>query len=86
MTAATMSASIMSVKSGVNTFVSTGAMFSMTRCFAPTSQAATSTAPAAPHGSTHSPTNCVTSTRIDANTADRERAECAADESRCSAK
>ncbi len=69
MTDATMSASIMSVKSGVNTFVSTGAMFSMTRCFAPTSQAETSTAPAAPQGSTHSPMNGMTSTWIDANTA-----------------
>ena len=33
--------------------VSTGAMFSMTLCFASTSHAPTSTAPAAPHGSSH---------------------------------
>ena len=38
------------MNSGVNSFVSTGAMFSMTLCFASTSQAAMTTAPATPHG------------------------------------
>ncbi len=41
------------VKSGVKRRVSTGAMFSITLCLASTSQAATTTAPAAPHGSSH---------------------------------
>ena len=36
--------------------VSTGAMFSTTRCFDSTSHAATITAPAAPEGNTHSMT------------------------------
>jgi hypothetical protein len=38
------------VKSGVKISVSTGAMFSMTLCFASTSHAAMSTAPTAPQG------------------------------------
>ncbi len=38
------------VNSGVNSLVSTGAMFSMTLCFASTSQDPTMTAPIAPHG------------------------------------
>ncbi len=38
------------VNRGVNSSVSTGAMFSMTLCFASTSQAATTTAPTAPQG------------------------------------
>ena len=38
------------VNSGVNSRVSTGAMFSMTLCFASTSQDPTMTAPIAPHG------------------------------------
>ena len=38
------------VNSGVNSLVSTGAMFSMTLCFASTSQDPMMTAPAAPHG------------------------------------
>jgi len=38
------------VNSGVNSLVSTGAMFSMTLFLASTSHAATTTAPAAPHG------------------------------------
>ena len=41
------------VNSGVNSRASTGAMFSITLCFASTSQEAISTAPAAPHGSIH---------------------------------
>ena len=40
-------------KSGVKRRVSTGAMFSITLCLASTSQEATRTAPAAPHGSSH---------------------------------
>ena len=40
----------MVAKSGVKMRVSTGAMFSMTLCFASTSHEATRTAPAAPHG------------------------------------
>ena len=42
------------VKSGVNSRVSTGAMFSMTLCFASTSHEPTMTAPAAPHGMSQS--------------------------------
>ncbi len=42
------------VKSGVNRRVSTGAMFSMTLCFASTSHEPTRTAPAAPHGTSQS--------------------------------
>ena len=40
-------------KSGVNTLVRTGAMFSTTPFFASTSHAATITAPAAPDHTTH---------------------------------
>ena len=40
-------------KSGVKRRVNTGAMFSITLCLASTSQEATRTAPAAPHGSSH---------------------------------
>ena len=43
-------ASSTAASSGVNRRVSTGAMFSMTLCFASTSQAPMSTAPSAPHG------------------------------------
>jgi hypothetical protein len=43
-------ASSTTAKSGVKRLVSTGAMFSITACFASTSQDATMTAPAAPHG------------------------------------
>ena len=43
-------ASSTTVNSGVNSLVSTGAMFSMTLCFASTSQDPTMTAPIAPHG------------------------------------
>ncbi len=46
-------ASSRAAKSGVKRRVSTGAMFSITLCFASTSQAATTSAPAAPHGSSH---------------------------------
>ena len=42
------------VKSGVNRRVSTGAMFSMTLCFASTSHEPTMTAPIAPHGMSQS--------------------------------
>ena len=45
-----MKASSSTVNSGVNSFVSTGAMFSITLCFASTSHAAITTAPATPHG------------------------------------
>ena len=45
------------VNSGVNSLVSTGAMFSMTLCFASTSQDPMMTAPAAPHGSSQPATN-----------------------------
>ena len=44
-------------KSGVNSRLSTGAMFSITLCFASTSHDATTTAPAAPHGTSHRSTN-----------------------------
>ena len=43
----------MSVKSGVKSSVSTGAIFSMTLCLASTSQPAMMTAPMAQHGITH---------------------------------
>ena len=43
-------------KSGVKRRVNTGAMFSITLCLASTSQEATRTAPAAPHGSSHDST------------------------------
>ncbi len=43
--------------SGVNRRVNTGAMFSITLCLASTSQEATRTAPAAPHGSSHDSMN-----------------------------
>ena len=46
----------MSANSGVNSIVSTGAMFSTTRCFDSTSHAETITAPAAPDGITHAAT------------------------------
>ena len=55
-------ASSSAANSGVNRRVSTGAMFSMTLCFASTSQAPTMTAPIAPHGSSHSCANRATST------------------------
>ena len=42
------------VKSGVNSRVSTGAMFSITLCFASTSQEATSSAPMPPQGTSQS--------------------------------
>ena len=45
------------MNSGVNSLVSTGAMFSMTLCFASTSQDPMMTAPAAPHGISQGPTN-----------------------------
>ncbi len=45
------------MKSGVNNLVSTGAMFSMTLCFASTSQDPMMTAPAAPQGMSQGPTN-----------------------------
>ncbi len=45
------------VNSGVNSLVSTGAMFSMTLCFASTSQDPMMTAPAAPHGISQPATN-----------------------------
>ena len=45
------------VNSGVNSLVSTGAMFSMTLCLASTSQDAMMTAPAAPHGISQPATN-----------------------------
>ena len=45
------------VNSGVNSLVSTGAMFSMTLCFASTSQDPTMMAPAAPHGMSQRATN-----------------------------
>ena len=45
------------MNSGVNSLVSTGAMFSMTLCFASTSQDPTMTAPAAPHGISQPATN-----------------------------
>ena len=45
------------MNSGVNSLVSTGAMFSMTLCFASTSQDPMMTAPAAPHGISQPPTN-----------------------------
>jgi len=48
------------VKRGVNSQVSTGAMFSMTLCLYSTSQAAMMTAPIAPQGSTHSMMACST--------------------------
>ena len=41
------------MNSGVNTRVSTGAMFSTTLCLASTSHAATTTAAMAPQGSSH---------------------------------
>ena len=41
------------VKKGVKRRVNTGAMFSITLCLASTSQEATRTAPAAPHGISH---------------------------------
>ena len=44
-------------KRGVNSRVRTGAMFSTTLCLASTSQDATRTAPAAPHGSSHDSKN-----------------------------
>jgi len=50
-------ASSRTVNSGVNSRVNTGAMFSMTLCFASTSQDAMMTAPAAPHGSNQPATN-----------------------------
>ena len=52
-TKATRNASSTAVNSGVNSRVSTGAMFSMTPCLASTSHPATTTAPTAPHGSSH---------------------------------
>ena len=52
----TAAAASITANSGVKSIVSTGAMFSTTRCFDSTSQAATTTAPAAPDGSTHSMT------------------------------
>ena len=45
------------VNSGVNSLVSTGAMFSMTLCFASTSQDPMMTAPIAPHGISQPATN-----------------------------
>ena len=60
MTAAPVS---ITANSGVKSMVSTGAMFSTTRCFDSTSHAATITAPAAPEGSTHSTTRSARSTR-----------------------
>ena len=45
------------MNSGVNSLVSTGAMFSMTLCFASTSQDPMMTAPAAPHGISQPATN-----------------------------
>ena len=45
------------MNSGVNSLVSTGAMFSMTLCFASTSQDPMMTAPAAPHGISQPPMN-----------------------------
>jgi len=53
--------------SGVNTFVSTGAMFSITDCFASTSHAATITAPAAALGSNHVITTSPASRPIELN-------------------
>ena len=43
------------MKSGVNSRVSTGAMFSTTLCLASTSHEATMTAPIAPQGMIHCP-------------------------------
>jgi hypothetical protein len=45
------------VNSGVKSLVRTGAMFSITLCFASTSQDPMMTAPAAPHGISQPPTN-----------------------------
>src|SRR3954464_12565333 len=45
------------VNSGVNSLVSTGAMFSMTLCFASTSPPPMMTAPIAPHGISQPATN-----------------------------
>jgi hypothetical protein len=47
----------MTANIGVNRRVNIGAMFSITLCFASTSQDATRTAPAAPQGSSHAPMN-----------------------------
>jgi hypothetical protein len=55
------------VNSGVNNLVSTGAMFSMTLCFASTSQDPMMTAPAAPHGISQGPINHSGLMPIDAN-------------------
>ena len=54
---ATRKASRTAVNSGVNSRVSTGAMFSTTLCLASTSHPATTTAAIAPQGSSHSQMN-----------------------------
>ncbi|OLD58944.1 MAG: hypothetical protein AUI33_16995 [Ignavibacteria bacterium 13_1_40CM_2_61_4] len=50
-------ATSMAANSGVKRRVSTGAMFSITPCLASTSHDATTTAPVAPHGSSHDSKN-----------------------------
>jgi hypothetical protein len=55
------------VKSGVNSRVSTGAMFSMTLCFASTSQDPMITAPTIPHGTIQPPINRSGFTPMDLN-------------------
>jgi hypothetical protein len=60
-------ASSRTVNSGVNSLVSTGAMFSMTLCFASTSQAPMMTAPIAPHGSSQPNMNHAAFMPMDAN-------------------
>ena len=63
-----IAATSITANNGVKTLVSTGAMFSITLCFASTSQATTTTAPTAPHGSTHDVTNRLTSMSIASKT------------------
>ena len=60
-------ASSEAANSGVNNRVNTGAMFSITLCFASTSHDPMMTAPRAPHGTTHVPANHSTFCPIDSN-------------------
>ena len=60
-------ASSRTANNGVNSLASTGAMFSMTLCFASTSQDPMMTAPAAPHGTSQPPINRSAFISMDAN-------------------
>ena len=68
-TMAARNATSMAATIGVNSRVSTGAMFSMTLCLASTSHEAPTTAPSAPQASTHDETNSPASMSMAANAA-----------------